>query len=74
MGKGPSSAIHVARQQYADYTHLMIRTGRKRVPLKRGTNSHVSGIDRRAVENAAEDLREALALGMSLAQYRAEGG
>ena len=65
MGKGPS---------YADYAHLMIRSGRKRVPLKRGKNSHVSGIDRRAVENAADDLREALALGMSLAQYRAEGG
>lgn len=63
MSKGPS---------YADYAHLMIRSGRRHAPDPAGKNTGVNGIDRRGVENTADELREARALGMTLEQYRAE--
>jgi hypothetical protein len=60
------------RSSYADYAHLLISGGRKHAPKASGTNTDVNGIDRRGVENTANELREARALGMTLAQYRAE--
>ena len=62
------------RSSYADYAHLMIRSGRRHAPDPAGKNTGVNGIDRRGVENTADELREARALGMTLAQYRAEVG